>query len=123
MINKEDLSFTPDQDEVLGVFGNDVHVQIGIISEDAESETPVILVIPREEYFRAWNLWLDTKKEFCERYEQYCGAFGNIHVEECIKLEDVVASVYDEDSETEVDVQIEVYKVSKFGDYVNMEAG
>lgn len=45
------LTFVPNEDQILGVVGDMIHVK------NEEN----ILIIPREEYFRIWNKWLDRK--------------------------------------------------------------
>lgn len=126
MITKEDLAFTPTEDKILGVFGDDIHIEIKL-DNDEES---VVLIVSRDEYQRTWNNWLDGKKSICERYGEYCGVFGNFEIEKCKKEKSITLNVFnpahdDNDESTWFDIPTKVptFRVIKFGDRPDFEHG
>lgn len=100
------LSYLPDRDAILGVSGRYMYIEItgflpvpdadnanrsvdrnGVIVDHIMFEGEVIdkIVILRvtiSEFQRLFKLWILGKKRICEFYGHWCGAYGNIHIEE-----------------------------------------
>lgn len=107
------LTFVPDQDQILGVYGDMIHVK------NEEN----ILIIPREEYFRVWNNWIDSKKKYCESYSEYCGVFGGAYAVKYKKSKSITLNEWSESDEDMRKVKYDSYIISKFEDQVDMEHG
>ena len=121
-----DLIYDPILDEILGVIENEVHVRSNyfLTNEENSDIFPCILIIKREEYLRVLNLWLDGKKEYCERYKYYCGVGGMINFSEMEELEgEFFVSDFDEEKEEMVDVPCKAFNVIKFQDRCEFEHG
>jgi hypothetical protein len=102
--------FDPSKDHVLGVYGNDIHVTNG----------ECIFIIPREEYLRVWNNWLDGKRSYCELWKEYCGVMGYTFPQECVKVEDITNG---EDGVSFKKISYPTFKVTKFDDHCDFEHG
>lgn len=124
-MSKEELSvaFEPGRAEILGCFKDYVDVKGILYSE--EDYDDVILRISREEYIRVFNIWLDGKKEYCERKGYYCGVMGYISSLSAKKVGNQVLSEYTGDGETDtfIDKDYTIIEVSKFDDYCDFEHG
>lgn len=72
---KDNIVFDPSSDEVLGVFDNDVYVKTYLLLEDDSTEE-IMLIMSRKEYLRVWKNWLDGKKMYCEKWNEFCGVMG-----------------------------------------------
>ena len=83
------LTFTPNEDIILGVFEDMIHVK------NEEN----ILIIPRNEYFRIWNIWLDSKKKYCEDRGYYCGVFGGAYPLEYTKSKPITLNEWSRSAE------------------------
>lgn len=126
MITKEDLTFNPSEDKILGVFGDDIHIEIKLDN----NEDSVILIVSKDEYQRTWNNWLEGKKHICELYGEYCGVFGNFDIEKCKKEKPITLNVFnpEEDPDDEstwfyVPIKVSAFRVIKFGDHPDFEHG
>jgi len=124
---EEYINFDPSRDEVLGVFGNNVHVRgVKFLGEE---DSEIVLIIPRKEYLRVWNNWLDGKKSKCEAYQHYCGVMGYTFPVDYIKQDyQIDLTVFDETKDVDDpdfvgSINVDVYKVTKFDDYHDFEHG
>lgn len=107
------LTFVPNEDEILGVYGDMIHIK----------NDENILIIPRKEYFRIWNLWLDAKKKYCEDRGYYCGVFGGAYPVEYTKDKPITIMEWSQSDEDMRKVIYDSYIIVKFEDYVDMEHG
>lgn len=107
------ILFDISNNHILGVFDNIVHVQ----SFDN------ILLIPREEYNRIMNLWLDGKQEYCKLWKHYCGVMGYTEPEIYEEIDSIFLSKYNQDSNKKEDIRYRTYFVTKFNDHLDFEHG
>lgn len=118
-IEEVDLSFDPTINEVLGVFGEEVHVR----------GNGCVLVMPEKVYLKVWKNWLAGKRNYCERFDHYCGVAGYTEPIKYFKPEGQIIlnefSFPDDDSEDCIVTEVpnDVYFVTKFDDYHNFEHG
>jgi hypothetical protein len=137
------LHFDPSENEVLGVLGKAIHIKshgfivdtskeidlkVGVpysfdeISQGVE-DFDCILIIPRKEYIRIWNLWLDGKKAYCERYSEYCGVMGSTVAEDFEEVENTILNVWNEEKENYIETPTRTFIVRKFEDNCDFEHG
>ena len=107
------LTFIPNQSKILGVVGDMIHVK----------NDENILIIPREEYFRVWNKWLDNKKWYCENRGYYCGVHGGAYPVEYTKSKPIILNEWSESDEDMRKVKYNSYIITKFEEDVDMEHG
>lgn len=108
-----ELTFTPNENQILGVVGDMIYVK------NFEN----VLIIPRNEYFRAWNLWIDCKQDYCKRYGHFCGVFGGLEPKEYSKHSKIILNEWSESEEDIVEREYQTYIITKFEDHVDMEHG
>ena len=125
-----DITFDPSKDEVLGVFGEEVHILCGFFEDPNTNDEECIVITPREEYLRIWNLWLDGKKNYCERYNEYCGVMGYVLAEEIKEIDKIILNKFNphskednEDTWFYIEVPTRTFKVSKFSGIPDFEHG
>ena len=107
------LRFDPSQDSVLGVFGDFIHVQV----------SEAVLQIPRAQYVKSWILWLNGKKEYCERYNHYCGVMGNTIPLEFTQTQDIIINEWSQSDEDYKKVSYPSFIVTRFDDVYDFEHG
>lgn len=120
---KDHVSFSFDRLDILGVFDDDVHVRGRHDSEDC------VIVLNRELFHQALDVWLTNKQLICTRYEHYCGAMGSIMSKN--KLRDVgevdvflITTTGYSDQELEyIYTKVKMYRISAIEKTADMEHG
>jgi len=87
--NKElDFEFTldPSSCEILGVFGKDIYIRI----ESFDPNQTIVLLIGEDVFHGMWRKWVQGKREYCERFNHFCGVMGYFIPEDCEVLEDTI---------------------------------
>ncbi|WP_373479267.1 hypothetical protein [Geminocystis sp.] len=115
--------------EIMGVFEGNVYIDSEQIDYEDESEKPeehIILIIPIEEYVRAWHNYLLAKQNICKICNSfYRGHYGDFRVEkgENLKEKNPIA-IWNEEKEDIEFVEVETFKIDKFEDKpFDMEGG
>lgn len=111
----EEITFDPSRDEVLGVFGEEVHIKI---------EDVAVLITSKQEYLRVWANWLAGKQDRCEFSKYYCGVGGYTSPEIIEQLPDnIVLNEWSQSDEDMKPIEYPIFKVTKFKDYHDFEHG
>lgn len=130
-MEKEELTifFDPSEDKILGVFGDEVHVETYAMKEEGE-DVPCVIIIPKKEYFRIWDLWIEGKKRYCELWGHYCGVMGYTFAEKFKEVSSITLNKMSpdwnddvEETWTFVEVPTRTFKVTKFEDHCDFEHG
>ncbi len=124
--NQYQILFEPTYDEILRVIGEEVHIRSNYFNnlELTELSIPCILIIPRKEYIKALNLWLDSKKEYCSECDQndQCSVTGFV---DPVQIEEMKGMLpldsFDEEREENVRLLCKVFKIIKFADHCDFE--
>lgn len=126
----ENITFDPSENKVLGVFGNDIYIRSLFTGNNLDDVKTIVLIISREEYSRVWNLWLDGKKEYCERHNHFCGVDGVFYAKEfevadkvLINMEAPFWDFHDEDTWTYIETPVDTFRITKFNDAPDFEHG
>lgn len=125
---KDTISFGFDSLDILGAFGNDIYIKgfIYFMDDDNKEDTDCVIVISRELFNKAFILWLDSKKDFCERYGHFCGVqghidsndyeeIGNYRIIDEIKIQDENCRDYLKN--------VRAFKIISFEEIIDMEHG
>ena len=95
------IQFEPGQSEILGVYGDVIHV-LGMAYFDKEEEDidpfDCVIKVDRDEYMRLFNDWLDAKRHFCEKYKEYCESGSSIIAKDFYEDDPVIMKYYDSDT-------------------------
>lgn len=106
-----EISFSFDNLNILGVFEKDVYVS-GRIDFDDDNPSKfkrTILIMSKELFHESLDIWLKDKKDYCERYGEFCGVWGRLYA--CkYELEDEKRSK-------------RVFRIFSFHNYTDMEHG
>ena len=97
---------------ILGVFGKDVHLFAHFWEGDKDGYC--VLIIPEGVYIKEWKKWLKGKREYCERYDHYCGVMGHVYALNPEKIGMTTLNRWNEDKFDMKEVDFPVYKASKF---------
>lgn len=123
MIKKEDITFDPSRDELLGVFNDEVHIKYEDYASDKHCDYGV-LIIPQEEYLRVWKNYLNGKQKYCENYGHYCGVMGYTSPIDIEKLNRKInLNIWNERLDEMEEVPAQVFYISKFEDTHDFEHG
>lgn len=119
--NNQIVSITPFQSEVIGA--DDTHVFIKeLVIENEDICFPCCLKVPRHEFTRIINIWIDTKAEYCTRFKDFCGEFGHFYAIEYNQQEEVNMFLYIEEGQPVYDY-VPLIEVTRFDDICDMEHG
>lgn len=109
--------------EILGVFGNDIHLKTyGFIDNGADIEH-CVLIIPEKVYLKEWKKWIQGKREYCERFNEYCGVMGYVHPDNPILIGTQKLNIWNDRKEDYDVVEVSVYKADKFSNKPDFEHG
>lgn len=117
------ISLNPHEDRIIGIIGNDIYFK--------SKHNDYIITTDRNEYFRILNLYLDCKKDYCERYDHFCGVFGDLFPKEYIRdkndfILNEMIEIEDDGKNDGIDFiqkPYPLYHVFIFEDHVDMEHG
>ncbi len=116
-MNINNISYDPSTDEVLGVFGKDIHIKVY-----DENDEPIVLILSKKLFQKTWDNWIKGKKDYCERYKHYCGVMGYTFIEEGEILENKI-KLYEYDDVNMKEIDVNVIRVTKFYDLHDFEHG
>ena len=102
------LAYSFDDLNILGVIGKDVFLR-----GRYNFEQDCVIQIPRQLFKKSVDHWLDDKKDYCERYDHFCGMMGSIRP---IDYQEMGTIVVDED-------ELKVFKFNSIEDFTDMEHG
>ncbi len=112
--------------EILGVFNKGVHLFAhGYIDEDEENtkDFDCILIIPEKVYLQQWKKWIQGKREYCERFDHYCGVMGYVNPDNPELLGTQKLNRWNENIHDMELKEFSVYKADKFSDIPDFEHG
>lgn len=112
--------------DILGVFGNKIHLLTHgyeYDNEDFDTEFECILQVPQNIYLKEWKKWLTGKKDYCERWKEYCGVGGYVHPENPKLIGKQNINKWNEEKGDYVSVEVEVYSANKFPNEPDFEHG
>lgn len=117
------VCFTPFESQVLGVDNTHVFLK-ELVIESEEKAFPCCLKIPRHEYIRVLNLWLDAKRDYCEMYKHFCGVCGSFYAAEYEQDGEINILLWiDDEKEEPVYQDVPLIEVTRFFDECDMEHG
>lgn len=100
--------------EILGVFGNDIHLKThGFIDDGADIEH-CVLIVPEKVYLKEWKKWIQGKRVYCERFNEYCGVMGYVHPDNPILTGTQKLNIWNDRKEDYDIIEVNVYKADKF---------
>lgn len=117
MEDKEEdiIHLNPIEDKLLGAYKGYVYFK-------AENQD-YIVVTPEKEYLKLIKLFIKAKRDYCEKYNHFCGVFGEFSAKKYRKAkQDIHLIKYLENMESE-EVPYPTYIVDKFDKHCNMEHG
>jgi hypothetical protein len=138
------ISLDVSNTEVLGVFGKGIHllthgykitdeskivnIEVGKsykaseLSEGTE-DFECILVIPEKIYLQEWKKWIKGKKEYCERFNSYCGVMGYVYPDNPILIGKQTINRYNQEKKDYEQIELDVYKGDIFTGNPDFEHG
>jgi len=76
------ISFSYDSLKIIAVFGSQVHVEGKLVIDNHDEPVVCVLKMERKLFLQTVNMWLEAKKEHCERYNRACGTLGRLRATE-----------------------------------------
>jgi hypothetical protein len=73
-------SITPFTSKILGATKKKTN-NVYIKEKDYLTNEDIVLEISNDMFIEMVSLWLEKKADYCERYNEYCGIFGNFNIE------------------------------------------
>ena len=116
--------------EILGVFGKGIHLLTHGFNEEEEpdeetedKEFDCILIIPVSVYLKEWKKWIAGKRDYCERWDHYCGVMGYVHPLNPELIGTQKINKWNEEKKDMEVVEVPVYKADKFTEEPDFEHG
>jgi hypothetical protein len=69
---KNTISYSYDNLQIVGAYGKNIYVRSMVYTE--EQEKLVCLEFSMTKWIELQKAWITEKKDFCERYEHFCGS-------------------------------------------------
>ena len=117
-----EINFEAPVTEVLGVFGKEIHLFTYGHKDDTE-DFECILIMTEKEYLNQWKKWIKGKRDYCERYNHYCGVMGYVYSEDAELIGTQKLNRYNSDTGEDGIIEFPVYKAEKFWDEPDFEHG
>lgn len=112
--------------EILGVYGEDIHLLTHGYKEHNDGTTEdieCIILVPEKTYIKEWRKWISGKRGYCERFEHYCGVMGYVTKDSPKLVGTQKINRFNELTEEEEVVELEVYKIRAFDGEPDFEHG
>lgn len=142
VLQQYSLSLLPYNDRIIGVMGRYMYIELeGMLQvPDADNDKDdivfsgevlhqaFILQVTISQFQKLCKQWIMGKKRICESYGHWCGAFGNIHIEEFQVIDTKKLTRFDESKDVDSDgfvyyEEVPVISVSRWSDYTDFEHG
>ncbi len=120
--NSQIICITPFESEIIGADLTHVFIK-ELVIEDDEKCFPCCLKIPRHEYVRIMNIWIDAKADYCTRFEEFCGVFGNFSAIEYTHEGEINIFLYVNEKDEPIYQDVPLIEVTRFDDQCDMEHG
>ena len=92
------------------------------LSEGTE-DFECILVMPEKIYIQEWKKWIKGKKEYCERFNHYCGVMGCVYPDNPVLIGKQTINRYNKQKEDYEQLELDVYKADIFTGSPDFEHG
>lgn len=112
--NIDSVYFSYDELNIIGVLNQNVYVQGYYYDEPETFRVDCLLKLDMSLFKSTLDLWLKDKKEYCERWKEFCGVMGSIASKDF--------SILDEEM-TYYDKVLRVISVNSIEDTCDMEHG
>jgi|GEM_PF-4878225 len=123
MEEQETVWLNPHESRIIGVMGEYIYLK---------AEYPEYIIVTTEkEYFNIFKRYVSSKRDFCERYNHFCGVHGELTAKKYKRMEkDIILNEYfdvEDDGENEGlemrQIPYPTYLVYEFEKHVDMEHG
>jgi hypothetical protein len=119
----KEIYLNPLEDRIIGVVDNNIYFK----SEYRD----YVLIITEIEYIQLVKQYINTKRDFCKRYNHFCGVFGEFSANKYERLTNdfVLNQPFDVEDDGNNDgleireVQYPIYFVHEFDKHCDMEHG
>jgi len=120
---EENIYVNPQQDRIIGVIDDKIYLKSEYLD--------YIVITTEKEYFKIFKEYVSSKRDFCKRYNHFCGAFGDFYANKYERLKDdfIIKEPFEvEDNDINDglemrDISYPIYFVEKFDKYCDMEHG
>ena len=120
--NNQIICITPFESEIIGADLTHVFIK-EIIIETEDKCFPCCLKVPRHEYIRVMNIWIDAKADYCMRFGEFCGVFGNFSALEYTQEGQINILLYVNEKDEPIYQDVPLIEVTRFDDQCDMEHG
>lgn len=73
------VNFSFDNLDILGVFGNKVHLRGSAEIDEEKDNVECVIVLDKKLFHKTLDAWLAAKKKYCESWNHYCGQMGRVY--------------------------------------------
>lgn len=112
--------------EILGVYGEDIHLLTHGFKEhddDTTEDIECIILIPEKTYIKEWKKWINGKRNYCELNNHYCGVMGYVTKDNPKLIGTQKINRYNELTEEDDVIELDVYKIRSFDNEPDFEHG
>lgn len=113
--------------EILGVFEKEIHLltygYTGKEDDKEDNEFECILIVPEKVYLKEWKKWINGKRDYCERYNHYCGVMGYVHPSNPELIGKQNINKWNKEKQDMEVIEVPVYKADIFNNEPDFEHG
>jgi len=112
--------------KILGVFGKNIHLLTYGYKDEGDLQTDIddlVLVIPIEVYIKQWKAWIDGKRDYCERFNHYCGVMGTVSAKDPREAGIQTIFKWNEKTEEMDEIEVPIYTAIDFDGPPDFEHG
>jgi hypothetical protein len=117
------IQVTPFTSKILGANSKFIFIK----EQNLENDDLYVLRIKRSHFNKMIKLWIDSKADYCKRYNHFCGEFGSFSIEtkEYGETNLLIDSKYDSEKDELIPIykKVKVLSVLSFNEYCDMEHG
>jgi hypothetical protein len=112
------IQITPFTSEIIGADSKFIFIK----EQNLENDNLYVLRIKRTEFNKMIKLWIDSKVDYCKRYNHFCGEFGGFSIERTKEYGETNLLI-DVKDETPIYKKVKILSVLSFNNHCNMEHG
>lgn len=125
--NEISISITPFQSEILGANESNIFLKEIYFTGEDSIDNPCVIQISKSLFNKICKLYIARKTEYCLKYNEFCGVFGDFHIEAFKQIGEIdLLTGFDETKGDDGELiysKVPLFRVSKISLICDMEHG
>jgi hypothetical protein len=125
-MNKDTILYIePPVTKIIGVVGKNIYLLTHGYEDDADVKDidDCVVIITESTYKRLWKKWIEGKRDYCERFNHFCGVMGYFTTINPIPNGTISITKYNENKKDYDFVEVPLYIATEFTENPEFEYG